>query len=310
MPGVEPLKLAPIFKERVWGGRRLVPDSAVPIGEAWIVFEDSVVIAGGWAGRTLGDATAVLGADLLGDNVQGETGLRFPLLVKLLDSSDWLSVQVHPNDEQARSFEGPEHFGKTEAWHVLEADPDAQVVYGHKRGIDHAELDQLVRTGALETALNFRQVQAGDTLFTPAGCVHAIGPGLFIYEVQQTSDITYRLYDWNRPQSAGRELHLEKGLDVVGDCSSEDSDRVSSGPSLVECPYFALDRVSTSSVMTLNTEHRSFHAVTVTDGSAYISAGEWSVPVLELESVVVPASTGTYDVVPEAMCTLLISRVP
>jgi mannose-6-phosphate isomerase len=310
----EALRLRPIFKERVWGGDRLAPGSPEPIGEAWVVFEGCEVDGGPWDGLSLGEVAQQSGAALLGTDVVQQTGTRFPLLVKLLHSMDWLSVQVHPDDEQAARLEGPGHFGKTEAWHILEAEKDARVVYGLDGRWSRSDLEQLIQHGQFERALRRMSVAAGDTLFTPAGCVHAIGPGLFIYEVQQTSDITYRLFDWNRPASAGRELHLDKGLSVIGECAPIKANTVipEDAPvqTLTECEFFSLDIISTSGApITLSTYERSFHALTVTSGDVTLSLGGRLTALKELDSIVIPAASGEYQLAPAGSCSVLLARV-
>jgi mannose-6-phosphate isomerase len=310
----QPLRLKPIFHERVWGGDRLRPGSPGPIGEAWVVYGECLIDGGKWHGRKLGEVSELAGVDLLGGSLVRQMGNRFPLLVKLLHSRDWLSVQVHPDDEQAVKHEGEGHFGKTEAWHVLEADEGARVVYGLNGNWSRADLKRLAEAGEFERALNYLPVHAGDTLFTPAGCVHAIGPGLFIYEVQQTSDITYRLYDWNRPASDGRALHLEKGLDVISGClGSSACDRGdNSGVRRVvaECAYFTLETLHPEGrSLSLSTEHRSFHAVTATRGEAVLMVNGAVSSLGELETVVIPASAGEYLIDPTDGFSGLLARV-
>lgn len=309
------LQLKPEFKERVWGGRRLNPQADRPIGEAWVIFEGCQVSGGAWDGMSLAEVGQQDGVGLLGPDVVAQTGNRFPLLVKLLHSTDWLSVQVHPDDEQAAQLEGPGQFGKTEAWHIIEADDDAQVVYGLRGNWSRADLERMIQLGRFEQALNFRRVASGDTLFTPAGCVHAIGPGLFIYEVQQTSDITYRLFDWNRPASAGRELHLAKGLSVLGACDGGSTPLVATGARDVEtltgCEYFVLDHISSDGSRVLcDTGGRSFHALTVIQGDVLLRTNGTETSLKELDSIVVPAGCGEYALQSGAPFRVLCSRAP
>ncbi len=313
---VELLRLKPIFQPRVWGGDRLDPGARDPIGEAWVVYEGNVVDGGAWSGYQLADVTAALGARFLGQPVVERTGDRFPLLIKLLDSREWLSVQVHPNDEQAKRLEGPDMFGKTEAWHVLEADAGAEVIFGLEGDPSVEELRRRVDDGTFEEVLAYVKVEAGDTLFMPAGRVHAIGPGLFIYEVQQTSDITYRLYDWNRPLTGGRALHLDKGLEVIAPAREDDSQNRASRPGaergvLAGCEYFVLEMVDVrGGPVKRSTEGRSFHAITVTEGEAEITAGRDSVQLQALQTVVVPAAIGDYAISPVTSSRALVSSVP
>lgn len=314
MTDLPALRLAPDYRERVWGGQRLLPHDP-PIGEAWIVYEQNRVVNGPAAGRRLAELAEQHGAALLGRRVVAQTGARFPLLIKLLDTADWLSIQVHPNDEQAVRLEGPGHFGKTEAWHILDAEPDAQVIYGLKPGVTPEQLAAAIRGGTLLDLVQRHVVRPGDTLFTRAGTLHALGPGLLLYEVQQTSDITYRVFDWNRPQTAGRELHIEQSLAVI---DPQAGDAPHHAPSLtdgahavlVQCPYFTLElaRAEQQSI-TFDTQGESFHALTVIDGAARVVGDGWSERLGRFESLVVPAQAGAYRVMPEGACRLLKASV-
>jgi mannose-6-phosphate isomerase len=308
------LRLVPEYHERVWGGQRLRPADP-PVGEAWIVYEQNKVAAGPDAGRTMADLAAARGESLLGRRVVAQTGDRFPLLIKLLDTADWLSIQVHPNDEQAERLEGAGQFGKTEAWHILDAEAGAQVIYGLREGTTQDDLERAIRDGSMLDLVEYRTVRPGDTLFTRAGTVHALGPGLLLYEVQQTSDITYRVFDWNRPQSAGRTLHLDQSLAVidreVGDPPSHqpalgDGDRAE----LTTCPFFTLELARAESApVAFDTRGESFHALTVIDGACRVIGDGWSEDLERFESIVVPAGAGAYRVEPRGAYRLLKASV-
>jgi mannose-6-phosphate isomerase len=301
MPTLGALRLVPEYRERVWGGQRLKPANP-PIGEAWIVYEQNHIASGPYAGRSLADLTAEYGPDLLGKHVVQQTGSRFPVLIKLLDTADWLSLQVHPNDEQAERLEGPGHFGKTEAWHILEAEPEAQVIYGLRPGTTPEMLAQAIRNGTILDVVQYLLVHQGDTLFTRAGTVHALGPGLLLYEVQQTSDITYRVFDWNRPQTAGRALHIDQSIAVADPAAAapvnpqprlEDGDQVR----LTACPYFTLELIGGQShSINLDTKGESFHALTVIEGAMHVRSDGWSETLRRFETVVIPAACGAYSV--------------
>ena len=215
-----PLKLRPALHVKVWGGRRLATalgkalPTASPYGESWELHDTAVVANGKLRGRRLGDLARDYGADLIGAGNDPAQGI--PLLAKFIDASDWLSIQVHPDDEQARALEG-EPRGKTEAWVVLRADAGARLVIGLQPGTTRADMSDAIRRNRLEALLVYAEVKTGDVLYIPANRVHALGPGLLIYEIQQSSDITYRLYDWGRPGLDGqpRELHISKGASVA-----------------------------------------------------------------------------------------------
>jgi mannose-6-phosphate isomerase len=313
MTVLEGLLLTPAYHERVWGGQRLRPANP-PIGEAWIVHEENRIADGPHAGRTLAELTAEYGEALLGRVPLSRTGERFPLLIKILDAADWLSVQVHPNDEQAVALVGPGQFGKTEAWHILEAAPGSQLIAGLKPGTTHESLADAIRSGTVTELARYLTVGVGDTVFIGAGTLHALGPGLLLYEVQQTSDTTYRVFDWNRPQSAGRALHIEQSLAVTNPAISGE---VQAPPpadqpvgELVACPYFTLEQiVGDSAPIDLDTGAQSFHALTVTEGTATIAGVGWQHTLGRFESVVVPASAGMYQVRPEGACRLLKASV-
>ncbi len=220
-----PLKFQPIFKHRIWGGNKLqtqlnknIPAGEI-IGESWelsaIPGDESVVINGDLAGDTLTDLLEVYMDDLVGEEVFAEHEFEFPLLFKFIDANDKLSIQVHPSDELA--FERHDCLGKTEIWYVVNAEPDAELIIGFNQNIDKETYLQHLEAGTLETILRKVKVQAGDVYFIPAGLVHAIGKGILIAEIQQSSDITYRLYDYNRVDKDGnsRELHTEQAFDAI-----------------------------------------------------------------------------------------------
>ena len=304
------LKLSPEFREYVWGGDRLRPGHN-PTAEAWVVWEGDRIETGELAGKTLGEAAIEFGADLLGSRVFSRTQLRFPLLVKLLDCAQWLSVQVHPNDEQAIKLEGPGQFGKTEAWHILDSQPDAKLIAGLKPGTSADELADAIRNGTVTEHSQYVSVSQGDTVFMPAGTLHALGPGLLVYEVQQTSDLTYRVYDWGRPQTETRRLHIEKSIavtrpdftapvipmPVIGDGTRDE---------LVQCEYFTLELLAASShPIELDTQKETFHAITVIEGKARLQSADECVELEKFQTALVPASLGKYQFQPLGNCRAL-----
>lgn len=307
------LQLKPEYRDYLWGGQRLRPGQLT--AEAWVVYENDRIASGPFAGRTLAEVSAELGASLLGQRAFQQTGARFPLLIKLLDCAQWLSLQVHPNDEQAARLQGPGFFGKTEAWHVLEAAPDAQLIAGLEPGTTAEAAAQSIRDGTILDWSHYVSAQAGDTIFMRPGTIHALGPGLMIYEVQQTSDLTYRVFDWNRPQTEKRKLHIEKSLQVVDPTivvepkrlpSMSDGDR----QVLVACPYFTLEMLAMQSHnMELDTRGETFHALTVIQGAVRIAACDGSLTLGCYESVVVPATCGAYRLEPLNDSRLLKSSV-
>ncbi|GAC1305324.1 MAG: hypothetical protein NVSMB21_06850 [Vulcanimicrobiaceae bacterium] len=219
MSAAYPLALEALEREMIWGGHALVerygkhaaPDAT--IGESWECYDRNRIENGEHAGLTLGDVRARLGAELVGT---GDPAQAFPLLTKIIDARQPLSVQVHPDDAYARRVEG-QPVGKTECWYVLEAEPDATIVLGWNREISRDEYLTRVRDGSLGECLRYVPARAGDAFHLPAGTMHAIGAGIVLFETQQTSDLTYRIFDYNRTGSDGkpRELHVEKAADVL-----------------------------------------------------------------------------------------------
>ena len=310
----QPFRLNPEYREYVWGGARLRPE-IVPTAEAWVVYEKDVVALGPYAGRTLSDLATEFGVDLLGRRAVSQTGLRFPVLVKILDCAQWLSLQVHPNDEQAVALEGPGMFGKTEAWQVLEAAPEAKLIAGMKPGVSAESLADSIRNGTILETVEMLEVKAGETVFMSPGTIHALGPGLLIYEIQQTSDITYRVYDWGRPQTETRKLHIDKALAVS---RPDAASSVQPAPILMDgetrvlsqCQYFSLELiVSREKSVSLNTQGESFHALTVIEGQAKIVVGQESQLLQRFETVLIPASCGAYHIEPVESCRVLKAGV-
>ncbi len=306
------LKLVPSYRGYVWGGDRLRPGHS-PTAEAWVVWEEDQIESGLLAGKTLGEAAIQFGAELLGAKAMTRTGTRFPLLIKLLDCAQWLSLQVHPNDVQAVELEGPGQFGKTEAWHILDSQPNSTLIAGLKPNTSAETLAASIRDGTIIEHAQYAAVSAGDTIFMPAGTLHALGPGLLVYEVQQTSDWTYRVYDWGRPQTEKRPLHIEKSIQVtradftapiisMPDC--EDGTQ----HTLVQCKYFSLETLCASTkIIHLDTKRESFHAITLIEGKAVLRAGDENLELDKFQTAVIPASAGSYQFQPLTGCRALKS---
>ncbi|MRT93695.1 type I phosphomannose isomerase catalytic subunit [Ancylomarina sp. 16SWW S1-10-2] len=220
-----PIKFTPIAKETIWGGSKLKTvlsknfSSEKLIGESWEISgvknDISVVANGHLKGESLTKLIEDFGARLLGDKVYEKFGNEFPLLIKFIDANDALSIQVHPDDELAKQRHNS--FGKTEMWYVLDAEKDANLIVGFNQKVDKKIYQEKLEAGKLEDILNAEKVENGSCYFIPAGRVHAIGKGILLAEIQQTSDITYRMYDWNRVDKLGnpRELHTELAVDAI-----------------------------------------------------------------------------------------------
>lgn len=315
-PGQLLFVLEPQYREKVWGGRRLRRGGGPPVGEAWVAFEESRVAGGPAAGRTVAELVAEYGAGLLGADAVARFGRRFPLLVKLLDCADWLSVQVHPDDEQARRMVGPGQSGKSEAWHFLEVEGRARIIAGVRPGTSRDDLEGAIREGRVGEVARELEVSAGDTLYIPAGTLHALGPGMLLYEVQQASDTTYRVYDWDRPAGAGRELHIEEAAAVTdpGLNPSPVPARISPGAAtpLIRCPHFDLDLLHTGGrAFERDTGGARFHVVTVTAGSSGVCCGGETVTLGRYETALVAGAAGAYELRPDtAEAVVLVASPP
>jgi mannose-6-phosphate isomerase len=308
-----PLGLEPQYRDYIWGGNRLRPGQIT--AEAWVVYEDNRITSGPLAGHTLAETAAEFGPALLGQRVFASTGERFPLLVKLLDCAQWLSLQVHPDNEQAVRLEGPGHFGKTEAWHILEADANAEILCGFQPGAAQSNWQRSVRDGSILNFTKKMPVHTGETIFIRPGTLHALGPGMLVYEVQQTSDITYRVFDWNRPPTAGRKLHIEQSLAVLdpsatGKAVPPPPFRDSAVQELVTCPYFTLSLLTLEHTpLSLDPGGQSFHTLTVIEGQIELRGKGWQQTFDRFETVLVPAGSDQYQVYPHTRARILKASV-
>lgn len=302
-----PLLLNPALHTRVWGGRKLANvmhktlPSDQPYGESWELHDSVTVANGQYAGRTLSDLLSEHSEALVGPFSDPSEG--FPLLAKLLDCEDWLSVQVHPDDEQARQLEG-EPRGKTEAWVILAADPGARLVRGVKPGTNREAMAEAIRNNTLEDLLVYGEVNQGDVLYVRAGTVHALGPGLLVYEIQQSSDTTYRLYDWGRMGLDGkpRQLHIEKGVQVsnVETVPIITHAEASDVTPIIAGEFFTTYLHEVNGELALDTDGQYFHALTLAEGTLDIVANkgitENNAPVtLQTgQTALIPAALGAY----------------
>ena len=262
-----PLKFKPIFLEKIWGGQNVKTllhkdfGKLMNCGEMWLLSgvegQNSVVANGQFEGDELNDLVETFMGDLVGDNVFDRYGETFPLLIKVIDPLTWLSVQVHPDDEIAQKI-GLEN-GKTEMWYVMHADKDAELVSGFNREVTKAEVEKLIYDKKISEVLNYEKVSDGDVFFIPARRIHALGPGCMVMEIQQTSDTTYRVYDWDRIDQHGmyRELHIPQSLFTLN-YKHEDSYRTEyernkkdATVKMVECPYFTTNFINLEKGMAL-----------------------------------------------------------
>lgn len=301
------------FFERIWGGQRLreslgfkVP-SGGPVGEAWLVSDhaahESMVASGPWRGQTLHDLLLTCPDYLLGTCAAPTVHGRFPLLLKILDATEVLSVQVHPDDDAAARLGEPD-VGKTEMWHVLDASPDSTLICGLDPAMTAEQFQAAVENNTIQAAMHAFPAPAGTTAFVTAGTVHAIGAGILLAEIQQNSDITYRIYDWDRTDSQGkrRELHLAKAAQVIrfGEVHPGASVPLRHRATGAEvtvlgaCRYFANELLVVNGSLTRNTHGRSFHLVMPSEGQVVLACRGEVTPLDPFRAVLIPAGAGEY----------------
>jgi len=259
MSGLYPLKFKPIFKDKIWGGEKIRSvmgldfDPSPNCGEAWMLSgvegNPSIVSNGFLAGNELNELLEVYMYDLVGDEIYERYGNEFPVLIKLIDANDWLSIQVHPDDELAAQRKIGR--GKTEMWYVLGADKNSQLISGFNKKIDKDQYQQHLGDGNLSQIMNYENVEAGNVFFMPAGRVHALGPGILLAEIQETSDTTYRIYDWDRTDDTGmsRDLHIDEAMDAIdfevhSQYKTEYTKGIDESVRLASCEHFTTNLIS------------------------------------------------------------------
>ena len=253
MKKLYPLKFSPIYKEKIWGGNKLKKilnkncDEQKDIGESWEISahgDDISIVSNGFlAENNLNEITEIYMGDLVGDKIYELYGNEFPLLIKFIDANDDLSIQVHPDNDYAE--EHHQSKGKTEMWYIVQAGKDAELITGFSKELSKAEYVTALNSGKLKDILNVEKLSKGDSFFIPPGRVHAIGPNVLLAEIQQTSDLTYRIYDWGRLGSDGkpRELHTKQALDVIDfkvykSYKTDYKHQLNKTSNILTCPYF------------------------------------------------------------------------
>jgi len=285
IPTMETITFTPLYMERVWGGRQLettynrqLPDPHQPYGESWEICdrpnETSIVSHGTFKGKTLSEIWQNNREEIFG--VGFENLERFPLLIKILDARDKLSIQVHPPADIAPDLGGEP---KTEMWYIADTTPNAQLYAGIKRGVTQTDFEKAINQGTVDQVVHAIDAQPGDSIFIPSGRLHAIGAGFLIYEIQQNSDTTYRVFDWNRLGLDGkpRELHIEESMRCIDFNDIEPSMDTPSGPNghtLATCPHFQVDQLDLPHGTSLgNPDSERFSIVTVISGQVRSSDG-------------------------------------
>lgn len=284
-------------------------------GEAWVIsgYRDnvSVVDNGFLEGNDLNDLISIYMGDLVGDAVYDAFGDEFPLLIKFIDAKDWLSIQVHPDDELAA--ERNTGRGKTEMWYILQADDDAQLISGFKKEITPETYQQLLEEKKLSEVLNYEKVEAGDVFFMPAGRIHATGPGVLLAEIQQSSDTTYRIYDWDRIDAAGmtRELHIEEAMEAINfevapHYKTRYAARKNRTATLVQCPQFTTNLLEFDEQIHKDFEELdSFVIYMGVEGKSTMSWEGGSLEIRAGEAVLVPNIVEEVTLQPEGSAKLL-----
>ena len=312
---MKPLKLKPVFKDYIWGGDKLCTiykkeTDLSPVAESWEMSchkDGCCTISGGeHDGKTL-DAYIKENTQVLGTNIKNG---ELPVLIKLIDSADDLSIQVHPSDEQAKMWEGQN--GKTEMWYVIDAEKDARIIYGVSQDITKEELAASIKENRVETLLNSVPSKKGDVFFVKSGTLHGIGKGNLICEIQQNSNVTYRLYDYQRVGKDGkpRELHIEKGVEAAN-CSKIVNKEIifidAETRLLAECEYFNVKEITLKGEKEFTADEKSYHALVVTDGSLKIVSDSGELPLNAGETAFIPANMGKYTLIGSAMVLLTVT---
>lgn len=305
-------ELKPVTKHIIWGGERLSRDYGMgengeKIAEAWELTcrgdGDNEIISGKYTGRLLSEFVHE-NPQALGTKQKGD---RFPLLIKLIDAEADLSIQVHPDDEYALSH--TDDMGKTEMWYIVDAKPGAKLIYGLKRKYTRDELKTAIAAGTLESLMNYVEVKSGETYFIPAGLVHAIGAGILIAEIQQNSNITYRVYDYNRRQPDGslRQLHIEPALDVIERFDPEAVKVEKTGDVIASCKYFEVRAIALDGEKTVYAGEESFLHLMITDGECEIICAGEKISTKKGGSVFVAAASG--NVTLKGNATVIVSSL-
>lgn len=317
-----PLVFEPYLKEVIWGGETIcrfkhLSCKQKQIGESWEVSvipgSVSVVSTGPLKGKTLEEVVERMPVELLGQSVIDRFGKRFPLLVKFIDAAADLSVQVHPNDELAMIRHGSS--GKSEMWYVIDAVPGSRLVSGFSVPMDKSEYTRRVAEGSLEEVLRYLEVKPGDVFFLPSGRVHAIGRGIFLAEIQQSSDITYRMYDYNRKDTQGnfRPLHVEEARDaidyaLVSEAQTQYTEKDNEAVPLVRSPYFSTNCIRLTHGVEIHRSYQdldSFVLLVCMGGDGYLRYEDGVQPLRQGTTVLLPAVLKNVTIGAEGDCLLM-----
>ena len=298
-----PLTFEPILKDRIWGGTKLHSELGKPIptpttGESWelsgVPGDVSIIANGRLKGKSIDDVIKAFPQEVLGRSVANRFGDHLPLLFKFIDAREDLSIQVHPNDELARARHNS--FGKTEMWYIMHADPGARLIVGFRDKCTPEDYLSHLNNNTLPSILKEEPVAAGDVFFLETGTVHAIGAGVLLAEIQQTSDITYRIYDWDRTDAQGnpRQLHTEEALEAMHYDAASARTEYSKAPNnhntVVDCPYFLTSFIPLEGTLNVSADGESFVVYMCVEGSASIGFDSETVEISRGQTVFMPAA--------------------
>ena len=306
-PKLYPLQFEPILKERIWGGEKLKTVLNKPIvskitGESWeistVESDVSIVSNGALTGKSLNELIHENPEAFLGTEVFKKFGTQFPLLFKYLDAREDLSIQVHPNDALAKKRHNS--FGKTEMWYILQADADAKIIVGFKENSNPEEYLEKLKNKTLLSILDDVKVKTGDVFFLETGTVHAIGAGLVVAEIQQTSDITYRIYDFDRVDALGntRELHVDLALEAINynttDTYKKYNKEINRSNPIVDCPYFTTNFIPLDGTIAVANNGKSFKVYMCVEGSFEIECNNTKFQYTKGDTVLIPAAMDSF----------------
>jgi mannose-6-phosphate isomerase len=321
----EPIRIEPIFSPRIWGSRSLAPiypeksDLAEPLGEAWLTGSECKIPSGPFAGKTLGDAWSAMPAEWRGTRLNASK--EFPILVKFMFPREKLSIQVHPDDAYAAAHEqAAGGKGKTEMWHAVSSEPGATLLLGLKAGTDKEKFLAALKDEKLEDVFQAHVVSAGDTFFVTPGTPHTIGPGMILCEVQEYSDLTYRVYDYGRVDGSGkpRALHIDKALDVISFGAAAPAkvaplhlpgERVHK-TLLAACSYFATERWEFRATVHAESRPDAFELFVILSGSGHLHWQGSPMPYQRGQCWLIPATLGKFSLQPEQSTSVIRTYVP
>ncbi len=311
MSNLYPIKLRPIFKDYLWGGNKLVKEynkkcDFPKVAESWelSVHKDgeSIIADGEFKGKPLSEYLEN-NPDAIGESAK--VFENFPILIKFIDAKDNLSIQVHPQDEYALKNNG--EYGKTEMWYILDCEEDSYLYYGFNREISKEEFKESIENNTVLDYLNKVKVNKGDVFFIEAGTVHAIGKGIVICEIQQNSNTTFRVYDYDRIDKDGnkRPLHIEQAIEVSETKPAKNYKR--DGNILAKCKYFTVEEIEVCDKEILKVTKETFKSIIVTDGCGEIKNGKYTVSINKGDSIFIPAQSNSYEI--SGNCKLIISYI-